>query len=774
MNVRSALLGTYEKYFVPLGEKLRPALSGFLSGVLPGYEAGLDHFDRTNSLLGHVCTAVSPINFYTCLWECVATNASVRLPAVSYLIEHFNKRLGMDGQKYVMGNNLEIMMVGLCACLNDSVILVQRNTLEFLLIGFPLHSVLLSNSDLIKLVTNGLNTILRRDMSLNRRLYAWLLGTEVTNKNSESFGAQLNLENDSYFNKYSKLVLIKAIRTTLKISLQSSPVDLSPYKILVSLLDKVEIGPVVLDDILCDVIRTMSLSSGNIEVCKSGNLLFATFDPAYIWNYMTQMYEKSCISSTKSVDNDKSRLSLDLTAVSPIKFVPEVDGGPPSLVEVCFLTEFLLETISLEMYTETTRVYLPKVFLAITQMLTAYSEHITHEEVSASLNLCKKIVKRVQPMVSYPTRNYPTRNYDKSNDKDKNTPLDGTNSLEKSKSDSKLNQTALDDEPMKRSNSNHSMSAVKKSPKKTKKSKSYSKLLELDKEIESDTAQLAFTSNNAALSTPNLDYENNSSTPKTKGGKSKKSPKYKKNKMDLVDENSKDTGDTTSIDTDVSAPTPDLIEPPKLRVTIKETTMQEYSILEKCIKQYEIFYQVFVSQQILRIKSSPSNDSTCNIRINLIIDNSDTTGSCTNENIIEDSDENRINQIGKLFDTLKINIDCQQSRLYSLLNKTISGDPDESSTDEIKMADDDSYAEQLVFQLMEFRTNDRLRESVKLASNLLVEMSTFPNYNQELSIDYTECDIPCWLKVLCLIASYLKSDKELQLSAIFTLFELVR
>jgi hypothetical protein len=36
MNVRPILLEIYEKYFVPLGERLRPALSGFLSGVLPG------------------------------------------------------------------------------------------------------------------------------------------------------------------------------------------------------------------------------------------------------------------------------------------------------------------------------------------------------------------------------------------------------------------------------------------------------------------------------------------------------------------------------------------------------------------------------------------------------------------------------------------------------------------------------------------------------------------------------------------------------------------
>lgn len=431
MNIRPILLGIYEKYFVPLGERLRPALSGFLSGVLPGYESGLDYFDRTNSLLVQVCTAVNPSYFYTCLWECVATNASIRLPAVSYLLDHFNKRLLMQEQMSIMGKNHDVLMAGLCSCLNDPVILVQRNTLEFLLLGFPLHTTLLSKNDFIKLVTNGLNTILRRDMSLNRRLYSWLLGTEVTNRSLQSAPSIAAEKSDggatdpkpvstqSYFEQHSKQVLIKAIQCTLNISLQYDPVDLKPYRILVSLLDKVEIGPAVLDHVLCDVIRAMSHSNGNIEVIKSANLLFATFDPSYIWNFMTQQYEKACKEvksiiyfSLSNYSQNVFHIILQATGADrKITYRPNitlrqnainnVDTGAPSLIEVCQLTEFLLETISLEMYNETTRIYLPRVFLSITQMLTVYSADLTADEITASLKLCMKIVSRVQPMITY-------------------------------------------------------------------------------------------------------------------------------------------------------------------------------------------------------------------------------------------------------------------------------------------------------------------------------------------------------------------------------------
>lgn len=82
------------------------------------------------------------------------------------------------------------------------------------------------------------------------------------------------------------------------------------------------------------------------------------------------------------------------------RFQCVVGSGDPSLVEICYLTEFLLETISLEMYNETTRIYLPKVFLAITQMLTVHLDNLIDEEITSSLKLCMKIVSRVQPMIT--------------------------------------------------------------------------------------------------------------------------------------------------------------------------------------------------------------------------------------------------------------------------------------------------------------------------------------------------------------------------------------
>ena len=55
---------------------------------------------------------------------------------------------------------------------------MQRSTLDVLLLCFPLHSPHLTTQDHLQHMLASLKVLLRRDMSLNRRLYAWLLGTD--------------------------------------------------------------------------------------------------------------------------------------------------------------------------------------------------------------------------------------------------------------------------------------------------------------------------------------------------------------------------------------------------------------------------------------------------------------------------------------------------------------------------------------------------------------------------------------------------------------------
>ncbi|GLG96495.1 Protein of unknown function [Gryllus bimaculatus] len=414
MNVRPSLLTVYETHFVPLGERLRPGLSGFLSGVLPGLEEGSDHFERTTSLLEKVCEGVGPPHFYGCLWDCLAANTGIRLPAISFVLSHFNKKLSMEDQLYIMGTNIDVS--ALCAGVQDGSVLVQRSALDLLLVGFPMHNSQLVRSDMVRLVTAALVTILRRDMSLNRRLFAWLLGSEV---NTSLLGAEHPLvkrpsSNSNYFDMYSRDMLIQAVKITLSQGLGQNPPDVRPYRLLVSLLDKQDIGPIILDDILFEVFRTLYLSCGDNdrtvgngsaptgsrsssqEILKAANLLFSSLEPCYIWQYTGTLFSNACQSQPSNTNSlsQSSENSESSETRSSKGHVRPVGSGPPDLEEVCTLTEFLLDSVSLEAYVETPGEHLPGLFLYIVTQLTEGCGSISPSEVARALQLCAKILTR--------------------------------------------------------------------------------------------------------------------------------------------------------------------------------------------------------------------------------------------------------------------------------------------------------------------------------------------------------------------------------------------
>jgi hypothetical protein len=108
MNVRPTLLTVYETHFVPLGERLRPALNGLLAGVLLGLEEGSDHYERTYRLLESVCEAAQPLIFYSSLWEVVAANPAIRLAAISFVLGHIDRKEAVADQIHLFGTDSEV------------------------------------------------------------------------------------------------------------------------------------------------------------------------------------------------------------------------------------------------------------------------------------------------------------------------------------------------------------------------------------------------------------------------------------------------------------------------------------------------------------------------------------------------------------------------------------------------------------------------------------------------------------------------------------------
>ncbi|KFU84490.1 Protein dopey-1 [Chaetura pelagica] len=427
MSVKPTLLSLYEIYYLPLGKTLKPGLQGLLTGILPGLEEGSEYYERTNTLLEKVASAVDQSAFYSALWGSLLTSPAVRLPGITYVLSHLNRKLSMEDQLYIIGSDIELMVEAVSTSVQDTSVLVQRSTLDLILFCFPFHMSQATRPDMIRILSAALHVVLRRDMSLNRRLYAWLLGFD---NNGALIGPRSTRHSNPeehatyYFNTFSKEMLVQAMIGILQVNGHGEEStlmqDLKPFRILISLLDKPELGPAILEDVLIEVFRTLytqckaelelqaepsfnkdhtQLSSKlrenkkTAELIKTANLLFNSFEPYYMWDYIARWFEECCRRTLHA------RLQTGPGSGSEQSELP--------LTNFCLLVDFLLDIVSLptrsmrvlcqETYIEIQTEHLPQLLLRMISALTSHLQTLHLSELTDSLRLCSKILSKVQP-----------------------------------------------------------------------------------------------------------------------------------------------------------------------------------------------------------------------------------------------------------------------------------------------------------------------------------------------------------------------------------------
>ncbi|VDL23321.1 unnamed protein product [Hymenolepis diminuta] len=217
MTVKPLLFNLFETYFLPLGDKLQTSFLGLLQGLLPGLEEGSEFFERGNGIIEKFCKVIGPEFFYSSLWQKLCVNhpcvyaffkavfywvliqaPSVRHFGTTYILNHFNKRRHLSTQAYVFGTSTSILLESVRCLLGDAVVLVQRDTLDFVILTLPVHLAAcntsspnqrvvnynhplegkISSFEMRDLVVASLAVLLRKDASLNRRLFIWLLGSQ--------------------------------------------------------------------------------------------------------------------------------------------------------------------------------------------------------------------------------------------------------------------------------------------------------------------------------------------------------------------------------------------------------------------------------------------------------------------------------------------------------------------------------------------------------------------------------------------------------------------
>ncbi|CAH8549385.1 unnamed protein product [Schistosoma turkestanicum] len=329
MTVKSPLFDIYEEHLLPLGKLLHPSFLGLLKGLLPGLEPGAEFSERGNRMLEMFSFSVGPAFFYTCLWKLFIRCSSIRQYGISFILNHLNKRKPLDSQNYIYGLDKNILIESLCCLFGDNVLLVQRDALDFVLLALPIHfysttttttapnpfqsmtnQFVLTMKDFSMLCTASLSILLRRDASLNRRLFTWLKGSQsiegmiINGLSNHHVGINESMtwadiiinqeenkhlltsnENTSqcYFKFYSQTILIESVRcvihkpTCLPISLcqfnenqlnvsskSTFGSDLSalvtersiserPFRVLVGLTEQPDIALGLLDNLLLDI-----------------------------------------------------------------------------------------------------------------------------------------------------------------------------------------------------------------------------------------------------------------------------------------------------------------------------------------------------------------------------------------------------------------------------------------------------------------------------------------------------------------------------------------
>ncbi|KAL1880805.1 hypothetical protein VTK73DRAFT_4975 [Phialemonium thermophilum] len=345
LSVRTPFLDILERHFLNLNPRsLRPAMKSIVLALLPGLEEETsEDFDRTLKVLeqfkasirspgseevapGH---AIGDDFFWQCFFLATITSQSRRAGALAYLSRYLPKlgqpiahephrsaSVATNGPSSANDSSAKLAQLvtspepGLllrcfAAGLADEQLLIQRGYLDLLVTHLPLHSKVLQETaksgDLELLLRAAVGVTIRRDMSLNRRLWAWLLGPEPASADQDggpespvsttSHQQGYFVSRTAYFEDYGLQPLSRALLGMIKSAGDGGPADRArPYRICLSLMDRWEIGGLIVPEVflpIIDSVRSFQEKASNkadfAEVLRSASVFFDGVESGLIY-----------------------------------------------------------------------------------------------------------------------------------------------------------------------------------------------------------------------------------------------------------------------------------------------------------------------------------------------------------------------------------------------------------------------------------------------------------------------------------------------------------
>lgn len=330
ISVRSLFLSLIEEYVLELSTvALRPALKALILALLPGLEEeSSDEFEKTIQLLNQFKHVFGLVRLEQVFWQNLflasITSPSRRQGVVVYLSRYL-PRLGNAAPDLIPSVNdedpkrVEVAAVTtpepglLLRCfatgLSDEQTLIQRGFLDLLVTHLPLHASMFRQQviaeDLQLIMSAAVGVVLRRDMSLNRRLWSWFMGPEPKTKSGsipsspdhtthmDSQNSTVDPDMSSYFQTYGARTLTQGLLSMIRLESQVPSMVSKPFRIALSLMDRWEVGNPVVDAIFLSLIRSLhayqqiATSREKFEeVFRSANVFFDGVESTLIWSKM--------------------------------------------------------------------------------------------------------------------------------------------------------------------------------------------------------------------------------------------------------------------------------------------------------------------------------------------------------------------------------------------------------------------------------------------------------------------------------------------------------
>ncbi|RDX51932.1 hypothetical protein OH76DRAFT_1400831 [Lentinus brumalis] len=362
--VKPTVLNLFDTHYVPLQAGLRPVMKAFILALLPGLEEeNGEYFDKVLALLDRLAGTISQSFFFQNIWLAILTTPRARGTALTYLSRRLPPFKADEDITPIVGSDLGLMIRAFAAALEDDDLLVRRGALDILLQSLRIDGIAVQKAqadDRAILMRAATSVVLRRDLALNRRLFAWLLGPGE--------GSQAQTE---YYMEHS----LELLRSTLRDEMFNPSQEYSqsrPFKIFISLLDKFEIGLPLTEVLVYDAFKALrrALDSGpeaSDDLTMTGSTLYEAVEQHALWNRL-------------------------LTAV-----MADLDPAQPQK-EGCGMVKYLLTTFHTH-DEEIETIHLPVVFTAILRLLATLSwdNPSMLPVILEALSLEQEILARIPP-----------------------------------------------------------------------------------------------------------------------------------------------------------------------------------------------------------------------------------------------------------------------------------------------------------------------------------------------------------------------------------------